>query len=146
MTAKDTLILGRKLLDENGLTDWTIQFDNSKRRFGQCRRRSQTISLGLPMVKLNDEERVRDTILHEIAHALTPLERGHGKAWQAKALEIGADGKARYSDDNTITPDAPFIYECEGCGYKIDRFRKIKETRLPHVLHVKCRGHIKRVK
>lgn len=30
-----------------------------------------------------------DTLLHEIAHALTPGD-GHGKLWQAKAMELGA--------------------------------------------------------
>ncbi len=38
---------------------------------------------------------MRDTILHEIAHALTDSKYAeHGKRWRAKAIEIGANGSA----------------------------------------------------
>ena len=63
----------------------------------------RVVELSIPLVKINDEERVMKTILHEIAHALTEGHE-HDSVWQAKCLEIGGDGKRCYSrhDTNTI--------------------------------------------
>jgi len=36
------------------------------------------------------DELVRDTLLHEIAHALVGTAHGHDEVWKAKCLEIGA--------------------------------------------------------
>ena len=72
----------------HGLGDWTFQFDRAKRRFGACNYTTRTISLSRTLTRLNDDAAVRETLLHEIAHALTPG-AGHGPAWQVKCLEFG---------------------------------------------------------
>ncbi len=40
-------------------------------------------------------EQVRDTVLHEIAHAIAGPEAGHGPLWKATARRIGATPRAR---------------------------------------------------
>ena len=51
------------------LHDWHFRFDRATTRFGCCHHRSKTISLSRAPVCLNDKIQVRDTILHETAHA-----------------------------------------------------------------------------
>ena len=54
----------------------------------QCLYKEKLIIVAERHAKLSTPAEVRDTILHEIAHALVgPL--GHDNAWAAKATEIG---------------------------------------------------------
>ena len=67
--------------------DWLFEFDRSKVRFGRCHYGRKEISLSRHLVELNDEAEVRETILHEIAHALAPW----GWAWAEVAASGGSD-------------------------------------------------------
>lgn len=116
--------LGYELLLKHGLTDWTFQFDESKARFGVCRYKPKIISLSWRLVSLNNEEKVRDTILHEIAHALMP-KCHHNWKWKAKALEIGCDGKRCYDPKDTVMPKPKYKTICPECGYE-DTAHKIR--------------------
>ena len=75
-------------MEAHGLADWRFQFDRAKRRFGCCWSSRKMITLSRPLTFLNEVDEVRDTILHEIAHALVP--GGHTRAWRRKCIEIGA--------------------------------------------------------
>jgi predicted SprT family Zn-dependent metalloprotease len=125
MKISDCHDLARELMRQHGLVHWSLKFDESKRRFGQCRMRDQVISLSWRLVDLNDEATVKDTILHEIAHALTPR-AGHGWKWRAKALEIGCDGKRCYSADTVKTPPKKFVGTCPKCLREIKRHKRTK--------------------
>ena len=117
-----------QLMKQHGLHNWTFRFDHARRRFGSCRCRSKVITLSRPLTFLNEESQVRDTILHEIAHALAP-DDGHGAIWKAKCREIGADPRRTYTDEQVISPPrrvAPFEIGCERCGWWHDRHRRTR--------------------
>lgn len=97
------LTLGRRLLREHGLGDWSIRTDRAKTRAGVCRFGTHTISLSAALTHLHDEAEVRDTILHEIAHALVGPFHGHDDVWRAKAVEIGCSG------ERTVPSTAPRV-------------------------------------
>jgi predicted SprT family Zn-dependent metalloprotease len=104
---------------------WTFQFDHARRRFGSCRYRSKVITLSRHLTFLNGEDQVRDTILHEIAHAFAPHD-GHGAQWKQKCLEIGANPKRCYDDDEVVSPPrrlAPYQIGCGVCNWWADRHR-----------------------
>ncbi len=94
---------------------WIGKFDNAKRRFGVCRYGSKhkEISISQPLTILNPESEVRDTILHEIAHALAWEEFGencgHDERWKAICRRIGARPERCYDDEEVISPDAPWV-------------------------------------
>lgn len=77
------------LMREHGLSDWTLAFDRARHRAGICRRKKREISLSAPLMSVWKDEQIRDTILHEIAHALT--KGGHTDEWRAMCVRIGAD-------------------------------------------------------
>jgi len=115
--------LARGLMNQHGLHDWTFQFDNAKRRFGQCRFGTRTISLSAPLVKINDEARIRNTILHEIAHALVGAGHGHDYVWRMKARAIGCDGERCATGSDIAIPAHSWIGTCPSCFDTIGRHR-----------------------
>ena len=70
MDTRDALALARRLLAEHGLSGWTVGLDRAKTRAGACHYSRRLITLSAPLTRLHTEDDVRDTILHEIAHAL----------------------------------------------------------------------------
>ncbi len=85
----------RDLMDEHGLEAWTFRFSAAQGRLGECREREKLIRLSRRHAVKGAPREVRDTILHEIAHALAGANAGHGPAWKAVANRIGATPKAR---------------------------------------------------
>lgn len=114
--------LARELMDAHGLHGWHFAFDRAKKRAGVCRYGQQTIGLSAPLTALHTPAQVRDTILHEIAHALVGAQHGHGPAWRAMARSVGA------SPDRCLPEDAPrlpgaWVGTCPR-GHTIDRHRR----------------------
>jgi predicted SprT family Zn-dependent metalloprotease len=134
--------LAQHLMAQHGLHDWGFAFDRARRRLGVCDYRARRISLSLTLTTLNPEPVVRDTILHEIAHALTPGAR-HGSAWRAKAAAIGAQPRASVHAAEIATPPAPYALVCDTCHARIDRYRAPRRGRYlcRHCLQRHQRGH-----
>jgi predicted SprT family Zn-dependent metalloprotease len=102
---------------------WSFRFDDSKVRFGRCNYGKKEISLSRYLVELNHEDEVRDTILHEIAHALAPRGAGHGPKWRSVALSIGCNGRRCYGDD-VIRPRGKYKGTCPSCKRVVFRHRR----------------------
>jgi predicted SprT family Zn-dependent metalloprotease len=120
--------LAIQLMNQHGLLEqnWHFQFDNAKRRFGVCNHRLKRIGLSKHLVSLNDEARVTNTILHEIAHALVGGGHGHDNVWRRKAIEIGCDGQRCYSTKVVEQPESRYIATCNGCGKVFKRHKMTK--------------------
>jgi len=106
--------------------DYSFKFDNANARFGLCNYGKKTITLSKKLVLMNDEARVNNTILHEIAHVLAGGKNGHNHIWKAKAIEIGCDGKRCYNSKAVNKPEGRFVYECPECKKEIYRHRRMK--------------------
>lgn len=119
--------LANDLMIKHGIAEqgWRFEFDNAKRRFGCCKYRSKTITLSVYLTELNDVRKVKDTILHEIAHALCPKQK-HNEVWRRKALEIGCNGERCYNSDEVVGVRGNYIAVCVGCQKEHSRFRMPK--------------------
>jgi len=134
----DAAQLARSLMAEHGLSAWSFRFDHARRRFGSCRYGQRVITLSRPLTLLNNAEQVRDTILHEIAHALSPGD-GHGLAWKAACHRIGARPVRCYTEQAVRSPArAPARYRmgCKQCDWWIERRRRPDRRYLCR----RCRG------
>ena len=116
---------------------WRFEFDRAKTRFGRCSYARQVISMSAPCVVLNEETEMRDTILHEIAHALVGCSHGHNHTWQMKAVSIGARPEA--CSDKT-TPEARYTGHCVSCGVEVKRHKLTRVVRKT-CYHIICRKH-----
>ena len=92
----------RELMDAHGLHEWTFRFSAARSRLGECRERERIIRLSRRHAVNDDPREVRDTILHEIAHALAGVKARHGPAWKAVARGIGATPKARSEESAEV--------------------------------------------
>lgn len=121
MDLSEAVQLGEALLDQHGLGDWTLTFDAAKRRAGVTRHQRKVIGLSFDLTRLHSEEEVRETILHEIAHALVGAEHGHDEVWRRTARQIGSTG------ERCVSAEAPrlrgaWVGVCPQ-GHEVDRHR-----------------------
>lgn len=121
MEAREALRLARALLREHGLEDWQVTLDRAKTRAGSCRFHTRTITLSRALTELHSEAEVRETILHEIAHALVGPEHGHDAIWRAQAKKIGSTG-ARCVDPRAPRVRADWQGRCPA-GHSTGRHR-----------------------
>jgi predicted SprT family Zn-dependent metalloprotease len=77
----------------HGLSKWRFQFDHSTRRAGCCNYHDRLISISFDLARNGSDADIRDTILHEIAHALVGKKHNHDAVWKAKAKKIGCSGE-----------------------------------------------------
>lgn len=121
---------------EHGLNDWVCGLNNNKRRLGVCKFRKKRIELSRYFITANDEDTVRDVILHEIAHALVGQGHGHDSVWKAKAASIGCETKCQ----KEVTINAPCKYKlvCPNCGREVPVYRERK--RIP-ACGICCKKH-----
>jgi predicted SprT family Zn-dependent metalloprotease len=116
--------LAKSLMRKHGLDDWRFRFDRATRRFGCCNFGRREISLSKSIGLLNDDAQVRDTILHEIAHAKAGPKAGHGPVWKAHAAALGCDASRCYDAASIRTPPRQFKGTCPACGFTIYRHRR----------------------
>ena len=113
ITRKELHDLTRKLMDQHGLTNWTVRIGSAKRQAGSCNYSKRTIAISLDVAQRVSEEQYTDTILHEIAHALAGSSAGHGPAWKAVCVRIGASPEATYQTSQLLEkPTYRFDYMC----------------------------------
>jgi predicted SprT family Zn-dependent metalloprotease len=126
--------LALDLMQQHGLlqSGWRFRWSSGTQRFGSAhvaKRRNpatgsievrRTIRLSRHMTRLNSEAEVRDTILHEIAHAHVGVEHGHDAAWRSMCVKIGAK-PARLCGEDVKTPDPRYLLICSVCTRTLAR-------------------------
>lgn len=122
MDIGDAREMARGLMDEHGLADWTLVLDRAKQRAGVCRYTDQAIGLSRHLTLIHTQEQVRDTVLHEIAHAHAGARAGHGPRWRAAAVAIGATPDRCLPEEAGRIPGS-WVGTCPS-GHTIDRHRR----------------------
>ncbi|MBR7744386.1 SprT-like domain-containing protein [Phycicoccus sp. BSK3Z-2] len=126
MEVQRALAMGRALMHEHGLEDWRLVTDRAKTRAGVCRFARREIGISEPVTRITPEDEVRDTLLHEIAHALVGPQHGHDEVWRARAVSIGCTGQRCSSADAPRVP-GDWVGRC-AAGH--ERMRHRAPTRL----------------
>lgn len=103
--------LAQELLQKHGLAaqGWSVNWTQARSTAGSCSYATKAISLSLHLVggmHLDNGggarptwEEVRETILHEVAHALAGKAAAHGPAWKAIAKDIGCNAERTHHMD-----------------------------------------------
>jgi len=119
--------LARELLTVHGLDDWFFAFNRSKLNMGLCRYGPMSIELSIYFTERNSSATIRDTLLHEIAHALVGPGHGHDAAWKQACVRIGA--RPERQSFEAEMPLGRWQARCGSCGRLHDRHRKPKWMR-----------------
>ena len=85
--------LARDLMDHYGLQDWRLEWGNAKNQFGVCYYIRRILRFSRPLTKARSLDEFRNTVLHEIAHALVGHDHGHDRVWRAMFISMGGNGK-----------------------------------------------------
>lgn len=110
----ETRKLAGELMAQHGLAQWSFQFDDASRRAGSCNYETKVLSLAREFALIAPSSEVRNTILHEIAHALVGPKHNHDHVWRDKARAIGCTGE-RCHDVKFAPPR--YIKSCPRCGW-----------------------------
>ena len=107
------------------LKDWKIKLDNAKKRLGCCDYNTKTISISSHFLRgpTCEERKMRNTVLHELAHAIVGPKHNHDNVWKTMAVKIGCDGKTTSCMD---LPDAKYTLECPNKCFVQPYYRKPK--------------------
>ncbi|MEY4417786.1 MAG: hypothetical protein RIQ88_224 [Actinomycetota bacterium] len=114
---------------------WIFGFDNGRRRAGLCSYTDKKITVSKYLSLVHSVDDVRQTILHEIAHAIAGPKEGHGKKWLAIAKRIGYRNEV-YTGEEIAQEYAPYIGLCPN-GHKHYRYQKPKRL---YSCHLCARG------
>ena len=119
----DCVEMAESLIKKHGLESWSFQFDNARNRAGCCNYTIRVISLSRLYCLKAGQDQVRDTILHEIAHALAGHGHNHDAKWKSIARSIGCTADRCHSVD--FAP-AKYIVSCLRCGWHEKKNRRLR--------------------
>jgi predicted SprT family Zn-dependent metalloprotease len=122
----DAANLMAQLMQEHQLFEggWRCGWNHRRRSLGLCQYSTKRIELSQPLALVNDEATIRNTILHEIAHALAGSSAGHGRVWQLMAVSIGARPERCNGTAQGVDHLAKWQATCPRCERIVGRFRK----------------------
>ena len=101
---------------------WSFTFDSGKRRAGLCNYTERKISLSRHLVMLHDVDQAKQVLWHEVAHALSGKNEGHGKKWLATAKSLGYRAE-KFTGTTIAENTAPWVGVCPS-GHLHYRYRK----------------------
>lgn len=111
---------------------WKFELNHTKTRLALCNYTKKKVCISSYLLRgiSCDEKKIRNTILHEIAHIFAGHENSHNEKWKKIAVAIGGTPETCASMD---TPNPKYIVYCpQGCfarGYH----------RKPNLVNQKCR-------
>lgn len=114
-----------------GLIEWELRISNQKRHLGSCRPRRKLISISKHFMETNSFNIMKDTLLHEIAHALHFLETGetnHGNGWKKYALKVGCEPKRCADTQGLNMPKGKYLGVCPVCKKTTNFYRRVRRS------------------
>jgi hypothetical protein len=113
-------------MDQYGLKDWTLRFGPGRKQAGLCERRAKRLTFSAALFSVWTQDHCRNTILHEIAHALTTGH--HTPEWRRVFISMGGNGKTGWDNsDGRAQLPAKFIGTCPR-GHTIEKDRRDKTS------------------
>ena len=131
-------LLERHLNTGAPATPWRFRFEIATSRAGICRYTTRTIALSVSFVLRASWDDIRDTLLHEVAHAIVGPGHGHDAVWQTAARRLGCTAKRC----STVTHSLKrWIGQCPRCRDRWFRQRLTAKLRQRSICP-RCRSRI----
>lgn len=121
MTPQKAANLAHRLFQTYSLDGWTFKLNRARTYYGICHLAHNRIELSKYFIEIESDRNIKVVLLHEIAHALTPEDGGHGKKWKEKCVELGIEPIMRLK----LKP-LPALYNasCILCGAEYRKNRR----------------------
>jgi len=109
------------------LHDWILRWGSGFRTLGRCMPRKKTILISKHHVEQSPWEELKDTVIHEAAHALCPGEH-HSPVWRQKFISMGGSG-TRLHMGVPVKRTRGWRIECpNACFEPFVRARRVHQT------------------
>tara|TARA_R110000824_G_scaffold342892_2_gene529368 strand:- start:129 stop:605 length:477 start_codon:yes stop_codon:yes gene_type:complete len=140
MNIQQTFDLVVDLLKKHGLREkgWTFAVSRGKNILGSCAYRTKTIKISKYLIQLGTDEEVRETVLHEVGHALAGGKAGHGHLWRLKCRQIGLTNPKQYKADISYDVPHKVTVDCSVHGVIDKRHRRLKKGMLERMFCRDC--------
>jgi predicted SprT family Zn-dependent metalloprotease len=133
---------------------YSYTVDQQKRAAGTCNFTRKRISISSEVAKYHSEEKILNTCVHELLHALAWENfgcSGHTGVWKQLArkinniyhMNIRRTYKATETQTQARIKNAKYIITCTKCGQIITRSRSCKLTNHLNLFRCKCGGNFK---
>jgi hypothetical protein len=109
---------------KHGLHGWSFGFSGARRRLGICKYKHRRIEIAEYYARHSPEESVRDTLLHEVAHALAGPAAGHGPKWKAIAIRLGATPRSCETSGLAVQEPGDWRATCPACEKTVHLYRR----------------------
>lgn len=108
---------------------WRFQWSRGKKVIGQCCYSTKTIQIShIYTENVEHPEMLRNTVLHEIAHALTPGQH-HNEVWKLACRAVGADPSRLCHESDVVKANKNlpgWRAICSGCNRTHKMLRRPK--------------------
>jgi len=146
------LVGDEKAIDAwNKLTEWTCSVNcRATGRTGLCQYSQRNIEVSSVLLKEQHAAKLRNTTLHEVAHAVNPILFGrgdhHGPQWR-RIMRAFGEPADRCNTDEDVSADlrkrkmakAKQIWACEHCEVELPILKRRKAPAESYT-HLKCGG------
>ncbi|AWY05219.1 SprT-like protease [Gordonia phage Margaret] len=123
MTPEQCFQIARQMLDDHGFQSWSVRLDNATKRAGGCSYGGRYLTFSRKLMGVRSYDDTRMTIIHELAHALTPGHH-HDAVWRAKDIELGGRGTRCFDASEALQQLGKFVATCSACDQKFYRQRR----------------------
>lgn len=123
----------REMLNDFGIIGYRVEVSpHMKKTYGVCNYTRRTIKISGPLAAVNSDEETRNTIAHEVAHAIAGPGAGHGPKWKDACALTGARPERCYGAEVEAAP-ARYHGTCQACGeVVVRRDRMTKNMKDPY--------------
>lgn len=137
--------------------NWRVS--RAKQRYGECRFKNSIpyeINISRFMLDesvLKNDLYLKNTIIHELLHALAP-KAGHKGEWKrlARQVNLGSNGKYNIQRCNSLSEmgiketaiaKPKYTLKCKECGNEYYHMRRCRSVNHPELWRCgKCKGHL----
>lgn len=115
--------------DKWGLEGWELFLSRQRRQLGYCKPMRKVISVSLAYMEKNPFHIMKDTLLHEIAHAIHYIETGrmgHDNGWKEVARRVGCAPVRCASLEGLNVPEGNYVAKCPSCRKTVQFYRRVK--------------------
>lgn len=131
-TEADVVALATPLFQQHA-PGWVFAFDRATKRAGSCNYTTKTITVSKEYALKVPDANLRNTLLHELAHAITGPRTGHGPVWKSTAVRIGCTG-----DRCHAVAFSPTKYSV-ACPCKVTYMNRVHKYTQPGVVCSVCK-------
>lgn len=116
-------VLAKELISQHN-PGVQFSWSRSKNAFGDYHWSGNIIRLSKVLTPLRPASEVRNTIMHELAHSLTPANTRHGRAWRIQMIKFGLKPESCTKTVADLTQIGSYWYGMCPSGHNVGQWSR----------------------